>query len=228
MGLFWQGIPSSFLPKISNALGTSFMAVESGTYKGRTAQKLARIAEHVTTIEADFNYFLKSKRALQQHTNITIIHGNSGVLIGNTLPSENIGCVMWLDAHYSGGNTAGSQYPCPIMDELLQILPLRQAANSVIFIDDSRSLNGANGWPILSEVVDYLNQHDYFSIIIDDVLIASSKRSLDLFTESVPQCRTYTLESLGGRMSVVLPFVRILGFVTSLGFRIKSKKKFHE
>ena len=63
MGLFWQGIPHSFFPAIRNALGTSFTAIESGTYKGHTSRKFAHFADQVITIEADFDYFLKSKKS---------------------------------------------------------------------------------------------------------------------------------------------------------------------
>lgn len=224
MGQFWQGIPNFLLNNILEALGDEVVAIESGTYKGYTARKLALFVDHVITIEADFNYYTKSKKALQRFRNVTVMCGDSRTLIGQVLPPSETKCVLWLDAHYSGGDTAGSQDHCPLMDELLQILPLRHSSNSIILIDDSRGLIGASGWPILSDVVGLLNQHDYSSIIIDDVLIASSTKTVNVFAKSFFRSRTHTFERLGGRMSLVLPLVRIIGFIASLGFKIKSIK----
>lgn len=227
MGLFWQGIPHSFFPAIRNALGTSITAIESGTYKGHTSRKLSHFADQVITIEADFEYFLKSEKTLKQYTNTTVLHGDSGELIGNALPPGNVGCMMWLDAHYSGGNTAGEHDYCPLINELRQILFSRNAINSIILIDDSRGLTGANGWPILSELVGLLNQNNFSSIIIDDVLIASSPNNLKFFAESLTPSRTNTFERLGGRLFWVMPLISIVGFITSLGFKVKNQKLFN-
>lgn len=227
MGLFWQGIPHSFFPAIRNALGTSFTAIESGTYKGHTSRKFAHFADQVITIEADFDYFLKSKKKLKRYTNTTVLHGDSGELIGNVLPPRSVGCVMWLDAHYSGGNTAGEHEHCPLMNELRQILFSRNALNSIVLIDDSRGLTGTYGWPILSELVGLFNKNKFSSIIIDDVLIASSPNNLKFFAESLTPSRTNTFERLGGRLSWVMPLVSIFGFIASLSFKVKNQKFFN-
>lgn len=226
MGQFWQGIPEFFLIEIKKSLGDEFIAIETGTYKGHTAQKLSKFANHVITIEADCSYYLKSKRTLQSLQNVTTLYGDSLDLIAQVIPQNQTKCAIWLDAHYSGGNTAGSLSDCPLMDELLQILPLRHSSNSIIFIDDSRGFIGASGWPILSDVVGLLNQYSYSSIIIDDVLIASSTKTVNGFAQSFSRSRTHAFERLGGRMSLVLPLIRTIGFITFLGFKIKSIKLF--
>ena len=224
MGQFWRGFPEFLLIEIKKTLGDEVVAIESGTYKGYTARRLAFFVDHLITIEANFKYYTKTKRTLQRLKNVQVMYGDSRTLIGQVLPPNETNCILWLDAHYSGGGTAGFQDHCPLMDELLQILPLRHSSNSIIFIDDSRCLTGASGWPILSEVVGLLNQYDYSSVIIDDVLIASSTKTVKVFAQSFFRSRTHTFERLGGRMSPVLPFIRFIGFITSLGFKIKSIK----
>ena len=226
MGQFWQGIPEFFLIEIKKALGGEFVAIETGTYEGHTARKLSRFANHVITIEADYSYHLKSNRTLQSLQNVTTLYGDSRNLIAQVLPQIQTKCVFWLDAHYSGGNTAGSLSNCPLISELLQILPLRQSVNSIILIDDVRGLIGENGWPILSEVINLLNHYNFSSIIIDDVLIASSTDHLKVFAESLKRSRTYALESLGGRMSLIIPLVKIIGFIAALSFKFKNHKFF--
>lgn len=224
MGLFWKGVPRSAIPSIQRVLGPSFVAIETGTYKGVTTKILADIADSVTTIEADFGYYQRSKQRLQGRKNVTVLHGDSGVLIESALPSEQINCMLWLDAHYSGGNTAGEQNHCPLMNELQYILRSRNASNTVILIDDSRGLVGKSGWPLLSELIDLLSQSGYSSIIIDDVLIATSTESLGTISDDFSHSRTFTFERLGGRMSVVTGLVKSLEIATSMAFKIKHAK----
>lgn len=221
MGLFWKGIPYSVFPAIKKVLGPSFIAIETGTYKGKTTKILAAFADSVTTIEADIGYFQRSKRTLQRFKNVTVLYGDSNVLIESALPPGHVKCVLWLDAHYSGGKTAGEHNHCPLMSELQNILQSRKALNTVILIDDSRGLIGRSGWPLLSETTGLLSQRGFSSMIIDDVLIASSVESLMIISEDFADSRTYIFERLGGRMSIVTGLVKTLGMLTSVAFKIK-------
>ena len=225
MGLFWPGIPHSLLPAIEKVFAAPFTAIESGTYKGRTAKHLADLADHVTTIEAEIEHYRKSKKRLQKRKNVTVLYGDSSDLIRSVLPPIKVNCVMWLDAHYSGGSTTGKNNPCPLTNELLQILPVRNASNTIIFIDDSRGLIGSSGWPILSDLVIMLNKRGYSSIIIDDVLIASSAEILQIFAVDFERSRTYIFESLGGRMTLISVFVKAVGLVMRLAFKVKHMRK---
>lgn len=221
MGLFWKGIPHSVLPSIEQVLGSSFVAVETGTYKGITSKVLADVADSVTTIEADFGYFKRSEKKLKRYKNVKVLHGDSSVLIESALPSNQINCMLWLDAHFSGGNTAGEQNHCPLMSELNTILRFRTASNTVILVDDSRGLIGKSGWPLLSELIGLLNQSGFSSIIIDDVLIASSVESLEAISNDFLLSRTFIFERLGGRMSLVTGLVKAIGLATSTAFKLK-------
>ena len=221
MGLFFRGIPDSVLFSAKMALGPSFEAVETGTYKGSTAKKLTSIAMRVTTIEANQDFYMKALKWVDKFDNLTLLHGDSGALIGSALPKADVNCMVWLDAHFSGGKTAGQLNPCPLMNELSQVLPVRSAINSIILIDDSRGLIGTSGWPLLSDLVGLLKDNGFSSIIIDDVLIASSIKILGVFTNSYSKSRTFSFERLGGRMSLVSGLVGILGIATRTAFTVK-------
>ena len=226
MGLFYRGIPDSLLLSVKLVLEPSFTAIETGTYKGKTAKRLSSIATHVTSIEANQEFYRKALQRVEKIDNLTLVHGDSGLVLGVAIPSTEDRCLIWLDAHYSGGNTAGVLNHCPLMDELNHILPSRDASNTVILIDDSRGLIGKSGWPLLSELIGLLNTHGFSSIIIDDVLIASSIESLGTIADDFSRSRTSTFELLGGRMSLVTGLVKSLGFITSTAFKIKHVRLF--
>ena len=226
MGLFYRGIPNWFLLSAKMALGESFSAIETGTYKGKTARRLSSIATHVTSIESNLDFYVNALKWVKKFDNLTLVHGDSGAVLGNVIPSTEEHCLIWLDAHYSGGNTAGVLNHCPVINELNHILPSRSASNTIILIDDSRGLIGQSGWPLLSELIGLLNAHGFPSIIIDDVLIASSIQSLATIAEDFSRSRTSTFERLGGRMSLVTGLVKSLGFITSSAFKIKHVRLF--
>jgi hypothetical protein len=226
MGLFWKGIPHCILPSVKKVLQPSFVAVETGTYKGETTDVLARFSDFVTTIEADLGYFQRSTQTLKHHNNVAVLHGDSGELMKSSLPKSETNCLMWLDAHYSGGSTAGIHNHCPLISELQHILHSRKPSNTVILIDDSRGLVGKSGWPLLSDLTDLLNKSGFSSIIIDDVLIASSIESLGTIAEDFSRSRTSIFERLGGRMSLVTGLVKSLGLITSTAFQVKHSKLF--
>jgi hypothetical protein len=70
-----------------------------------------------------------------------------------------------------------------------------------------------------------LNKRGYSSIIIDDVLIASSAEILQIFAVDFERSRTYIFESLGGRMTLISVFVKAVGLVMRLAFKVKHMRK---
>ena len=194
MGLFFNGIPNSAVCSVKAVLGPSFDAIETGTYKGSTAKKLTAIAVHLTAVEANHEFYMKAHKWVNKFDNLSILHVDSGALIGTALPKADMNCMVWLNAHFSGGNTAEQLNPCPLMNELLRVLPLRSAVNSIILIDDSRGLIGTFGWSLLSELIGLLSEYGFSSIIIDDVLIASSAEVLGAFARSYSTSQTFSLK----------------------------------
>jgi hypothetical protein len=56
-----------------------------------------------------------------------------------------------LDAHYSGGITAGSERSQPVLDELAAILA-HPVSGHVILIDDARGFTGEEASPKMEEL----------------------------------------------------------------------------
>ena len=224
MGLYWRGFPKSLINPAKLVLGDNSIAIETGTYKGRTSKLLLQISNEVVTIEANNDFYRKAKRKLSSLPAITVLFGDSSDLIKTALPQEDMNCAFWLDAHFSGGNTAGRTNPCPLLLELNQILSSRKSQNTVIFIDDSRGLIGSNGWPYLSEITLLLSQYQFSSIIIDDVLIASSEKSLAVFAEHFDASRVRVFETLGGRMFFFSILLSGIGLLMKCAFKIKHLK----
>ena len=224
MGLFSSGIPGFLISSSTLVLGSSSVAVETGTYKGSTTLKLSRAFSSVSSIEKSVKLFNTASKRLGHRSNVELYLGDSAHHLLPLIPKTEIGCLFWLDAHFSGGSTAGEQSHCPLMSELPQILSSRNASNTVILIDDSRGLIGKSGWPLLSELIGLLSHSRFSSIIIDDILIASSIESLGTIADDFYRSRTSIFERLGGRMSLVTGLVKSLGFITSTAFKIKHTK----
>ena len=78
---------------------------------------------------------------------IHIVEGNSGELLPLVTKIDKP-TLFWLDAHYSGGETAQGPEDSPIMKELHFIFNHRK--DHCILIDDARCFNGKAGYPRIS------------------------------------------------------------------------------
>lgn len=89
-------------------------AVETGTYMAESTKKLASIFDRVETIELSRYIALKCWVRLLPYRNVRLRCGDSGELLK---PSSEP-TLYWLDGHWSGGETAGHDRQCPVLDEL--------------------------------------------------------------------------------------------------------------
>jgi hypothetical protein len=139
-----MGIVQPYFPK-DVALKMAAMAnaktfVETGTYYGDTAKWASTEFKTVFTIElSDYLYNL-TKNELLSKGNIIPKLGNSKNILSDILGETDSNIVFWLDGHYSGGITAGSDDPCPLREEL-KIIHKRNN-DDIILIDDSRCYGG--------------------------------------------------------------------------------------
>lgn len=86
--------------------------IETGTWKGRTAQFLSGFCEKVYTIEISEEYFNEANY-LESSPNITRILGNSPEVLDKILPEIEQPVLFFLDAHW------GKYWP--LLDELESI-----------------------------------------------------------------------------------------------------------
>src|SRR4051812_43835888 len=97
-------------------------AVETGTYKGGTSALLAKQFRVAMTIELSRDLHEAAARELAYLPNLTLLHSNSPEALSR-LDRAQGGALFWLDAHWSGLDTAGRDNPCPVIEEIRAIGP---------------------------------------------------------------------------------------------------------
>ena len=152
--------------------------VETGTYRGNTAAWAAKVFDRVTTIELSPKYHEAALARFQPYRNVRALQGNSAVTLRDIIPSLSHPSVFWLDAHWSGLDTAGQESECPLLDELAAINA--SSAAHVVLVDDARLFvappprpHRADQWPNLTETVTALSAGARRHVVLyDDVFVA--------------------------------------------------------
>ena len=156
--------------------------VETGTYQGHTTRWAAKEFEEVYTIEAQKEIWENVQPTFEKHKNIKSILGNSGPELQKLVPSLPPS-MFFLDAHWSGGQTAGANSECPLLSELAVIMPWFQ--KHVILIDDARLFlrpprppHITTEWPSLDDIFRVIQNASYTTVYKDMiVMIPVSYRS---------------------------------------------------
>ncbi len=131
---------STLMKQIKKVFGSEIF-VETGTLGGETAFAAASIFDKVYSVELSNDLF-KNAQERNIYSNVSLYHDSSDHFLDNFLPNvQSKKKLFWLDAHYSGGNTAtlidertGSP-KAPIWGELTAIFK-NNLRDSVILIDD--------------------------------------------------------------------------------------------
>ncbi|HUI91448.1 MAG TPA: hypothetical protein VLX68_04280 [Chitinivibrionales bacterium] len=124
--------------------------VETGTYLGEMVEAMAGTFTAVYSIELNREFLDKARRRLSRFANVTLLLGDSTVLLPQVLARVTAPCLFWLDGHYSGGNVKGEKNT-PIMEELSAIMAHRVDGH-VVLIDDAREFTGSNDYPTVEAV----------------------------------------------------------------------------
>ena len=112
--------------------------VETGTYEGDAVQKALDAGfEHCYSIELSDKYYQHAKDRFKDNPRVTIIHGDSALILYDVIKDLKGGITFWLDGHYSKGDTAIGEYCSPIIPELFQIK--EHGSKNTIIIDDMRN-----------------------------------------------------------------------------------------
>jgi hypothetical protein len=126
--------------------------IETGTYLGGTAYRCAKIFKKVYTIELDPVLVQKARINLAGCSNVEVIHGDAVEQLGKLFNAGSIErAVVFLDGHYSGGDTAHGEIAEPALEELKILGQNRNRINAVI-IDDFRNFGMEPGHPPKSEL----------------------------------------------------------------------------
>ena len=157
--------------------------VETGVYRGATiaeifkAKKTGKInVSDCYGIELSDFFANKLIDKYKRYTDVHIFHGDTVKQLPVILNKHiNTQTLFWLDAHFSGGDTARGKTDCPLLKEL-EIISKHQIKNHVLLIDDARTFHDKDSkeWPSLKRVYNALQKINagYKMHIENDIIIA--------------------------------------------------------
>lgn len=136
----------------------------------------------VVTVELSDRYFEAALAELAALPNVAVEHGSSPSVLTTLPPAPTL---YWLDAHWSGLDTAGSEHPCPVLDEIASIPP---HPADCLLIDDARlfaTTSEPERWPTLVDVIEALCRARPAShvTVLHDLIICVPAEAKDLVDE---------------------------------------------
>lgn len=133
--------------------------IETGTFRGVTAARCARLFATVLTVELDPKLAAQATAFLAKHRNVTVFQGDAVALLPQMLAHPGAArCIVFLDAHFSGGGTAHGEVPEPAVAEL-DILAQHRARIAGIVIDDFRCFGVEDGFPTKAQLLAAAETH---------------------------------------------------------------------
>jgi hypothetical protein len=140
------------IKRLKKAAGAKTL-IEAGTFRGIMAARCSQIFERVYTIELDHNLAVSATRYLRNKKNVKVIEGDALEVIPELLEREEFQSVLlFLDGHYSRGETACGDLPEPAAEELRALVNYRDKINAIV-IDDLRSFGTEQDFPKKSELL---------------------------------------------------------------------------
>jgi hypothetical protein len=145
--------------------------VETGTFAGEMIAAVLGCFDRIYSIELDDRWYAAAVKRFAGRSEVSLLHGDSSVRLGEVLAGLKEPALFWLDAHYSGPLTARGPLDSPVVQEL-EAIAAHPVRGHVILIDDMRDFTGTGGYPEASELLKHLRaQHPGATVEIrDDVL----------------------------------------------------------
>ena len=171
MTLMLQGIP----------IPSTF--VETGAYKGNGIADLLKEPRFSTihSIELSPKWTEHCRNRFSEEPRVQIHEGDSAIVLEtliaeNKLPNSPV--LFYLDAHYSGGETAGQELDngCPVLREL-QAIAKRNILGDIIFVDDMR-LMGKGSWSGMEGSEYPVTYFDFRHVTLDSIDASLAPRKI--------------------------------------------------
>ena len=151
--------------------------IETGTYAGDTTAFLAPHSKKIFSVEPEPKLFALARERFRTASNVEIINDVSEVALPAVLAQISGNVCLWLDGHFSAGDTFQGSTDCPIEQELMAVAANMHRFSIVnIMIDDIRLFGHPQfpDYPTLDYLVNWCREHSFKWSIEQDILIAQS------------------------------------------------------
>jgi len=145
----------------------STLLVETGTFVGDMVNDHLDVFDYIISIELSFELFCRSSIRFKYNDKVLLAFGSSPVVLKTLLPQiKKQPVIYWLDAHYSGGETAGDPVNYPVIEELKIIFDNKNTVKPFILIDDYLCLMGLE-----EQIKDIAEKNGYRYFVYCDTII---------------------------------------------------------
>jgi hypothetical protein len=204
MGQYRMGPPEALILALQRRVQAADF-IETGTYRGDTAGWAAGHFERVTTVEFSSAYHAAAQARFRGQPKVRTLHGNSASVLREVVPGLAGPAIFWLDAHWSGLDTAGQEAECPLLEEIALINAVSR--EHVLLVDDARLFcappprpHRAEQWPDLAATTAALHAGGRRHVILfEDVFVAvpvAEREFLNAWLQDAP-----LTPAAGGRLS---------------------------
>ena len=177
MGRHRMGPPTQLILDLKQRLMLDDF-IEAGTYRGDTAEWAAKHFARVTTVELSPQFHAAAVARFRSSPVVRPLQGDSSAVLGKLVAELDRPAIFWLDAHWSGSETAGRDAECPVLAEIAALTAA--SIDHVILVDDARLFcappplpHRAEQWPDLLTTVTALSSSGRRHVILfEDVLVA--------------------------------------------------------
>jgi hypothetical protein len=205
LGSYWWSFPLPLANWARKILAEDAVVVETGTYLGDSAEYLSQKFARVITFERDPILAKNAEIRFSNNLKVKVVEGSTRETFERNIPSRDVPCLFWLDAHYSGGITAGEDDPCPLLHELGVIFQKRSLSNTVLIIDDVREMiGGGSDWPTLVEVCAILHKNGFNGIFFDDTLVVVDASNLQSLLDLREKSRAVILSRVNHHWNLMM------------------------
>lgn len=180
MGIVRMGVPEELTLFLKEHFKSEVL-IETGTFYGSTTLWASKHFKKVHTIEFSEQIYQVTSQKYTHVPNISFHYGDSRKLLKNILQTVTTDqtIILWLDAHWSSGETYGETDNCPLIKELEIIEQSKK--NACILIDDARLFvvpppkpSNYHQYPGIQDIVKIYGDDKFIAIYEDVIIIVPS------------------------------------------------------